>query len=134
MINALKMLADKRHPRRGAGLFFGGILVFAGTMWLNPAGVIAASGNEQDPPAKRACAGEEEAGLLYGQLRERYIDLRKDTLAVERERKTLDESRKDLQKRLERMQSLHDNLDTQLKGWEEKRSAERAVRSRRNWP
>lgn len=128
MFHIFKMITDRSQPKRGLGLLVGGAIVMSSMTLFSPAGILAAKGNDDDPPAIEACAGEEEAGELYEQLRARYIDLRTDTLAVKREKKTLDRGRKTLEKEIESLQKLRQQLDARIGRWEARRSTEREAR------
>jgi flagellar motility protein MotE (MotC chaperone) len=122
------MLTDRSNPKKGLGLFVGGAIVASSISIFNPAGTMAAKGNEDDPVAVKSCAGEQEAGDLYARLRDRYIDLRTDTLAVKREKKVIERSRKALEKDLEHLEKVQKELEAKIEKWESRRSSERGER------
>ena len=128
MFHTFKILTDARQPRRGLGLLSGGAIVASGLSIANPAGILAAKGSEGDPPALAPCAGEAQAADLHGKLRARYIDLRKETLALERERNTLKAARETLSTDLESLRTLRKDLDAHISSWEQRRDADREAR------
>lgn len=129
MFHVFRDILDRRHPRRAAGFFVGAGIVYFGMTLLTPGShLLAALGNDDDPPALSACADDRATSDLYRKLRERYISLRKDTLAVDRERRSLEENRARLFAQLQDFDDQRRKLDTRMTQWEKARSAERQAK------
>lgn len=129
MFHVFRDILDRRHPRRAAGFFVGaGIVYFGMTLFSPGSHLLAALGNDDDPPALNACADERATGELYNKLRERYIAMRKDTLSVDRERRTLEENRARLFAQLQDFDDQRRELDARMTQWEKARSAERQAK------
>lgn len=134
MINNMRMLLNRRHPKRGLGLLVGGLIVVGGSMLAAQTRGDKNTEDVQTPaivseiPDLPECSGEEAAGKVYVLLRERHVELRNRELVLDREQAEIAEERRSLGRKLDELHQLRTEIDRRISDWDKQNGAERADR------